>query len=118
MHYYSFAHNYYGRIRTVIIKEKTKLDPNLEFVKVVVDIEKEILAAVCELHIDCYDELVQNGSESENLWGANINLKKKAIEFISMINIRPPRNAGMEIKDQEIRNKVERIIKNLILYDH
>ena len=99
----------------MIIKEKTALDPNLEFVKIVVDIEKGILSANCELHIDCHDELVKAGSDPKDLWGANLLLKEKRIDFISMINIRPKeKNPDMEIKNQEIKNKVEMAIKKLL----
>ena len=98
----------------MIIKEKTVLDPNLEFVKVVIDIEKEILSAMCELHIDCYEELIKDGSKPKGLWGANVNLKTQTIAFVSMINIRPGKNDNMEIKDENVRTQVEAIIRKLI----
>lgn len=99
----------------MIIKEKTALDPNLEFVKVVVDIERGILSADCELHIDCYEELIKDGSEPRSLWGANVYPKDKSLAFVSMINISPgEKNPDMEIKNPEIRNKVEAVIKNLL----
>jgi len=99
----------------MIIKEKTVLDPNLEFVKIVVDIEKNILSAICELHRDCADELENNGSNSKDLWGANLYPKDGKIEFVSLINIRPQdSNRSMEIQNPEIRKKVEAIIKTLI----
>lgn len=98
----------------MIVETKTDIDPNLEFAKVVVDIEKEILSYNCELHIDCYDELVKAGSDPKNLWGANVNLKSGAIFFTSMINIKPPEYRTMEIKDEVIKNKVETVIKKII----
>ena len=99
----------------MIIRKKFELDPNLEFIKVVIDIEKEILSAICELHVDCYEELVETGSEAKNLWGANLFPNEKRIDFISMINIRPKdKNFDMEIKIPEIKNRVESIIKKLL----
>ncbi len=98
----------------MIIKEKTPFDKNFSGVKVVVDIEKEILAAYCELHIDCADELVEAGSEDKNLWGANVYSDGK-IEFTSMINVRFPKNQSTEIQDAEVRNKVEAVIKKLLI---
>jgi len=98
----------------MIIKGKTALDPNREFVKVVVDIEKEILSANCELHIDCADELMKNGSRGSDLWGANIHLKEQRIDFVSMINIKPPKYTSMKIQDQSIKDKIEALIKKLI----
>ena len=105
----------------MIVKEKvTKEDliagaPEGVFIKLVVDIEKEIMAFGCELHFDCYKELLESGSKHENLWGANFYPKQKIVDFVSLINIRPPANRSMEIKDENIRKQVETIIKNLIV---
>ena len=101
----------------MIIKEKTSLPENVEFIKVVVDIEKGILSMDCEFHIDCAEELVKDGSEFKNLWGANIFPFKKFIEYTSMINIRPKiGNRSMEIQDEKIKEKVRQIIKNFLTY--
>ena len=100
----------------MIIREKTfldKFDPS--FIKVVVDIEKGIISAGCELHSDCMEELLVDGSSPANLWGANIYPADKKIDFISLMNIRPAdNNRSMEIKNEAIRKKVEEIIKNLL----
>jgi hypothetical protein len=100
----------------MIIKEKKSLnsfDP--VFVKVVVDIEREIVSASCELHSDCAEELVVDGSVYKNLWGANIYPGDKKIDFISLINIRPAdNNRSMDIENPVIKKKVEDIIKKLL----
>jgi len=84
--------------------------------KLVVDIKQEILAIDCELHIDCADELIESGSEYNNLWGANIYPVSKKIDFVSLINIRPKENnRSMEIQNEEVKNKVESIIKKLLI---
>ena len=99
----------------MIIKEKSNLKNWGDFVKVVIDIEKKILSIGCELHIDCADDLVTDGSERKNLWGANIYPIEKKIDFISMINIRPlDNNRSMEIQIPEIKEKVEGVIKEFI----
>ena len=99
----------------MIIKEKASLDSFGSFVKVVVDIERQIISAGCELHVDCAEELMAAGSLYANLWGANVYPKDKKIDFISLINIRPAaNNKSMEIKDQNIRKKIEDIIKKLV----
>ena len=99
----------------MIIKEKTSLDSFGSFVKVVVDIERQIIAVGCELHADCAEELMVQGSLYPNLWGANVYPKDQKIDFIALINIRPAsNNRSMEIEDQNIRKKVEDIIKKLV----
>jgi len=101
--------------RAMIIREKTSLDSLGSFVKIVVDIEREIISATCELHIDCAEELMADGSLYANLWGANIYPKDKKIDFISLMNIRPAdKNRSMDIEDPVIRKKVEDIIKKLL----
>jgi len=101
----------------MIIKEKTSFE-NLKIssmAKLVVDIEREIISIGCELHIDCADELMEDGSKYDNLWGSNVYPDKK-IDFVSLINIRPKENnRSMEIKNENIKNKVENIIKKFLI---
>ncbi len=86
-----------------------------DFVKVVVDVERGILAAGCELHSDCADELVGSGSSWKNLWGANVYPDERKIDFVSLINIRPAEgNRSMEIQIPEVRVAVEKVINGII----
>ena len=89
-----------------------------EMVKVVVDVKREVLAIGGELHADEEIALVKDGSESKNLWGANIYLnkpKEKRVEFSALINIRPAQNnRSMEIQNPKIKEKAKEIIDNLI----
>jgi len=81
----------------MIIRSKTLLSEFGAFVKVVVDIERRVLAAGCDLHIDCMQELLDDGSLQRNLWGANVYGDGR-IDFVSLINIRPAEgNRSMEI---------------------
>ena len=99
----------------MVIHTKTTHTLPRDFVKVVVDVERKILAAGCELHIDCADELVNDGSSRTDLWGANVYLDKNAIDFISLINIRPAEgNHSMGILLSAVKNKVEAVIRNLL----
>ncbi|MFH1546440.1 MAG: DUF5674 family protein [Patescibacteria group bacterium] len=81
-------------------------------IKFVADIEREVIAAGGEMHADAEALLLADGSEQENLWGANFYLfekdSQKRVEFISLINIRPREgNRKMEIESPEIREKVQ-----------
>lgn len=99
----------------MIIREKIKTPLKEKFVKVVVDIEQSVLACGCELHIDCAEELMETGSVSNNLWGANVYPEERRIDFVSLINVRPAAdNRSMEISLPEVRYQVESIINALL----
>ena len=108
-------------ITTKILREKLldHLQHFGEMVKFVVDIEKEILALGGELHADCEDILLKDGSRQQNLWGANLyplRDEDERIEYTSLINIKPSvGNRNMEIQDEMIRNKVREIAERLLL---
>ena len=109
-------------IKTQINKEYLRkfLDkPFKEVIKFVVDVEKEIIVFGGELHSDAQEMLLEEDSNSKNLWGGNLfffeNGKKIVIEHSSLINIKPSQNNfSMEIKDRKIREKIEKIFKKLI----
>lgn len=85
------------------------------YIKVVVDIEKEILAAGGARHYDGEQQLLQNGSQQSNLWGGGLDLETAEIDYDSMINIRPNKNnPSREVLSLEIRQKMDRIIRKLL----
>ena len=90
-----------------------------DMVKVVVDVERGLMAAGGEMHADCEQVLLDDGSKQENLWGANIYPDKERadrIEYTSLINIRPAAgNRSLEIQDQAVRDKVKAVIDGLII---
>jgi hypothetical protein len=91
-----------------------------ELIKIVVDIDQEIIAADAEMHADLEELLLESGSKQEFLWGANIYPDKPAedfIEYTAFINIRPAQdNRSMEIVNEEVRTKINQIINNLIIF--
>lgn len=110
-----------------IIKEKISQDEIKEIAKesfgdmfkIVVDIERKILAAGGELHADAMEKLLEDGSEGKNLWGANFypfENPENRIEYVALINIRPEQNnRKMEIDNNEIKNKIKQVVENLLL---
>jgi hypothetical protein len=85
------------------------------YVKVVVDVPKEILAAGGKKHSDAEEIMLGDGSRQEDLWGGGIDLETGEVDFDSMINIRPRQgNASREVLDRTIRQKMEKIIRGLI----
>ena len=87
-------------------------------VKVVVDVEKEIMVANGELHSDEQELLIEKGSKPENLWGINIYLEAEAenwIEFDSVINLKPHLgNRTRGVDNPEIKEKIIKIVNKLI----
>lgn len=87
-------------------------------VKGVADIERGILALGGEWHMDANVSLIADGSDQRNLWGFNVYPDERgdrAIEYISLINIRPAQgNRDMEIGDTAIRATLRGIVARLI----
>lgn len=84
------------------------------YVKVTVDLEKEILVVGCELHADGEKILLDKGSQQDNIWGGGINFKSKEVDTTAVLNIRPRLdNPSIEILDQQRRNKLIEIVKKL-----
>src|SRR3989338_10857850 len=86
-------------------------------VKGVADISRLIVALGGEWHIDANNRLIEDGSEQKNLWGFNVYPNEqgdKAIEYNSLINIRPLQgNRSMEIMDEETRKAVRKVAAHL-----
>src|SRR3989344_1086259 len=75
------------------------------YIKVVIDIEKRILAGGGKRHVDGEQLLLQKGSKQENLWGGGIDMETKEIDYNSMINIRPRQNnVSREIMSLKVRS--------------
>lgn len=107
------------KINILELKEMAeKMFGNL--VKVMVDIEKEIMAVDAPLHSDLMEFLMQEeNSEPKNLWGINIHPDKTDedfIEFDSMMNLKPALgNKTRGIEDQATREKIINILNKLTL---
>ncbi len=85
------------------------------YIKLAVDIKKEVLAGGGEYHADCEAVLLENTSKQVDIWGADWYPLTQEIGYESLINIRPRQNnRSMEIQDPVIRGKVGQIIKKLL----
>lgn len=84
------------------------------FTKAVVDLERGKISIGCELHVDCQEGLIQDGSSAGDTWGLNIYPDGR-IDFVSLINIRPKAgNRSMEIKDEKLRGKVLGVVQKYL----
>ena len=112
-----------------IIKEKISKDELIKFlnkpfadmIKIVVDVDQEIIALGGEMHADAEEILLREGSKQKNLWGANIfpdRKEDKKIKYDSLINIRPSQsNTSLEVQDENLKYKIKGIISKLINFN-
>jgi hypothetical protein len=89
-----------------------------DFVKAVVDIERELVAIGGDLHADEEARLMEGGSIQRNLWGINLYPDLPAsewVEFDSMINVRPSEgNKSRSVDSPLIREKILGIVAKRI----
>lgn len=87
-----------------------------DYIKTVIDIEMNILAAGGEFHIDCEEVLLKLGCKQENLYGGGYRISTNTIEYMAMSNIKPSLGkTTYEIADPEIQKKLEEITKLFLL---
>ena len=85
------------------------------FIKLAVDVSREILAGGGELHADCEQPLLEDNSQQVDIWGADWHPKTGNVTFESIINIRPrQQNFSMEVQDPALRSRIEKIIRELL----
>lgn len=85
------------------------------YIKLAVDIERGIIAGGGELHADCEQLLLADGSQQANVWGADWYPSNQTVGYESLINIRPSaNNRSMEIQSPERRAQVNRIAQSLL----
>ena len=80
-------------------------------VKLVADVQREVLAYDAEWHADLETELLKDNSTRENLWGFNYYPDDDILEYNSLINIRPTENKSSDILSQEICTRVEHVFR-------
>ena len=84
------------------------------YLKVTVDIAKQILVAGCELHADGEKILLESGSLQDNIWGGGINLITKEIDATAVLNLRPKfQNTSLEILDPQKRQKLIAVVQKM-----
>lgn len=87
-----------------------------DYIKIVIDIKRDILAVGGEYHVDCEEVLVKSGSKPENLFGGGYRISTKEVEYMAMSNYKPA--FGMvtyEIMDQTVRNQLNKLTKKFLI---
>ena len=85
------------------------------YIKLAVDVRREILAGGGVMHADCEAALLEDGSIQEDIWGADWLPTVQQITFESLINIRPRQdNPSLEILDPTLRDRIAAIVQHLL----
>ena len=85
------------------IKKASEHYPN--YIKITIDLEKEIVAIGGEYHFDAEQELLKLGSKQVDIWGGGLELTSKCLETYAMINVRAKINPSQDICDSTIKNR-------------
>ncbi len=85
-----------------------------DMIKVVVDLDREIMVAGGALHADGEELLLEDGSRQADLWGANYypgNAPGQRMVYRSMINQYHRTNKrSQEIQDPTVRKRVDAVV--------
>ena len=85
------------------------------FIKVVVDVQRGVMTGGGEMHADGERLLLEQGSQQEDLWGANYYPETRELRFEALINIRPRQgNRSMTLQDRELRARTEAVVRRLL----
>jgi hypothetical protein len=103
------------RYRAKPVQMRQMLEPLGIYIKLAVDVERQILAGGGELHADCELVLLESGSQQTKVWGADWYPLKQSVGYESIINIRPSlNNRSMDIQDPALRHKIHEIVHTLL----
>ena len=82
------------------------------YIKIVVDVENELIVIGGEWHADGEKLLLEKGASQRNIWGGGIDSDTKNIDTVALINLRPGLdNNSQEILDKKIRDEFVKIVK-------
>ncbi len=88
------------------------LEAQGSYIKLAVDVEREVVVGGGEYHADCEEVLLEHGSRQEDIWGADWYPESRLAAFGALINIRPRQgNFAMEIQDPTLRARIEQIAR-------
>ena len=110
------------KVEKISISELKQLSIKMmdDLVKADVDINRKIVIIDAPLHADMETYLLEDGSNSEDVWGINLHPyeygTEKFIEFDSMINLKPRYgNRSRYVEDENIREKIINIVNEVII---
>ncbi|MBW4669382.1 MAG: hypothetical protein KME60_18670 [Cyanomargarita calcarea GSE-NOS-MK-12-04C] len=87
------------------------LEQHKFYIKLAIDIERWVIVGGGDMHADCEEVLLDDGSRQENIWAGSFMPTTGRIIYESMVNLRPRQNRSMEILDSNIKERMAQIIK-------
>jgi hypothetical protein len=85
-----------------------------EYIKLAVDIRREVAAGGGIFHADCEAALLESGSKQEDVWGADWIPASRELRFEALINVRPRQgNPSTKILDEDRRQQITKIVRRL-----
>ena len=100
------------RVRATPEEVTEMLDAVESYIKLAVDVRRGILAGGGVMHADCESALLEDGSQQEDVWGADWTPADQQVTFESLINIRPRQgNRSLDIQDPTTRERVRQIVQ-------
>ena len=88
-----------------------------KLIKLAVDVERAVVAGGGDLHADCEQVLLADGSRQADIWGADWDPAGE-VRLESLINIRPRQgNYDMELQSPDLRERAERIVRKMFQGD-
>jgi hypothetical protein len=86
-----------------------------DFIKLAVDVERNVLAGRGQLHADCEAVLLEDGSNNDFVWGADWYPLSQKLEYEAMLNIRPRLgNRSIYLQNPDLRDKIAEIVNRLL----
>jgi len=87
-----------------------------DYIKTVVDIEKDLLAVGGEYHIDCEQALIETGSKASNLYGGGYRVSTKEVDYMAMSNYKPALGKlTYEISDIKVRERLKELTEEFLM---
>ena len=86
-----------------------------DYIKTVIDVERNVIAIGGEYHIDCEEVLIKKGSKFGNLYGGGYRISTKEVEYMAMSNFKPALGKmTYEITDENIRKALHKLTKDFL----
>lgn len=100
------------RERATVEQLRDMLEALQTYIKLAVDVRRQVIAGGGALHADCEAMLLEDGSQQADVWGADWIPKSREVRFESLINIRPKQgNRKMTIEDSALQHAIARIVR-------